>query len=334
MTVLGIDTSNYSTSAALYDGRDVKNISRLLPVKKGERGLRQSDAVFHHTKQLPEVMKELFEGFEGSVDCIGVPVSPTPQKGSYMPCFLCGEGLARSIASVSRIPVCCLSHQEGHIMAALFSAQKLSFIDEKQQFIAFHVSGGTTESVLCTPADSGKLFSVQLINRSLDLKAGQLIDRTGVFMGLDFPCGREIEKLAAQCRDAIKVRPSAGAGGISLSGFENKVKSFIESGKDRSYIAKYVLTAVYESIAVLTEDAREKAGDLPVICSGGVMSDIIIQDMLKERFENIYFSAPELSRDNAAGAALYASYMSAHSSSLCDRVGTPQTPDDVFRQRV
>ena len=66
---LGIDTSNYTTSCALYnsDTDTVVHRKKLLPVKKGELGLRQSDAVFHHTVQLPELMRELFDGFDGEI---------------------------------------------------------------------------------------------------------------------------------------------------------------------------------------------------------------------------------------------------------------------------
>ena len=304
MLVLGIDTSNYSISAALFDGKSIKNISRLLPVKEGERGLRQSDAVFHHTKALPLVVKELFEGVEEKPSAIGVTVSPTPREGSYMPCFLCGEGLGSSLGAVNDIPVVRLSHQEGHITAALFSAKRLDLM--RSPFLALHVSGGTTESVLCRPSEGERLFAAELMGASLDLKAGQLIDRAGVLMGLDFPCGMELEKLALGCGDDIKVRPFAKDGSISLSGYENKVKEMLSRGESREYVSKYVLTAVMEGIALLIEGTRKKAGDLPLIASGGVMSNMYIQKCLSGRFEDIFFSEPALSRDNGGGAAVYA----------------------------
>ena len=90
--ILGIDTSNYTTSAALLDLEtgEVHQEKQLLPVKVGEVGLRQSDAVFHHTRQLPELLERLRPFLENNPVC-GVSVSTRPRNvdGSYMPCFHC-----------------------------------------------------------------------------------------------------------------------------------------------------------------------------------------------------------------------------------------------------
>ena len=195
MKILGIDTSNYTTSAALYDTESgiVVQSKKLLPVKKGELGLRQSDAVFHHTKQLPEIFGRLFEEASVIPEAIGVSVRPRNIDGSYMPCFLCGEGLADSLSAVNNIPVYKTSHQVGHILAALYSAGKLDFVNRR--FIAFHVSGGTTDCLLVEP-DSENVIKITELGTSLDLKAGQAVDRVGLMLGLDFPCGIQLEALA------------------------------------------------------------------------------------------------------------------------------------------
>ena len=189
MKILGIDTSNYTTSAALYDtvSGDIKQEKLLLPVKSGELGLRQSDAVFHHTKQLPIVIGKLFDGSAQAPEAVGVSVRPRNIDGSYMPCFLCGEGLAESISAINNVPIYKTSHQIGHILAALYSAKKLELIGER--FIAFHVSGGTTDCLLVQP-DEENILNITEIGTSLDLKAGQAVDRTGVMLGLQFPCGK------------------------------------------------------------------------------------------------------------------------------------------------
>ena len=141
-TTLGIDTSNYTTSAALFDGERMMQVKKLLPAKEGERGIRQSDAVFHHTKQYPALLEELFYGVSGELCACGASTRPTTVEGSYMPCFLVGEGAARAVASSLHIPLFTFSHQQGHIAAALFSAGKTELFSER--FLAFHVSGGTT----------------------------------------------------------------------------------------------------------------------------------------------------------------------------------------------
>ena len=119
MYYLGIDTSNYTTSLALYNSEDnsVIQSKKLLPVKQGELGLRQSDALFHHTKQLPELFKELFKDFIGEIKAVGVSVKPRNAEGSYMPCFLAGESVATAISSANDIPLHKTSHQVGHILA-------------------------------------------------------------------------------------------------------------------------------------------------------------------------------------------------------------------------
>lgn len=307
---LGIDTSNYTTSAAIFDSSSGKMLSEkmLLPVKKGEAGLRQSDAVFHHTKQLPVIMKGLAARYGGRADisAVGVSFRPRNMDGSYMPCFLCGEGLADSIGALNGIPVHKTSHQIGHILAALFSADMLSLADSP--FIAFHVSGGTTDCLLCTP-DDAELIKAHEISSSLDLKAGQLIDRTGLMLGLDFPCGKALEQLADDADKNIKAKAVMKDGCCCLSGFENKAADMLKSGESRENTARFILNAVKSTVYEMTVYAREKYGSLPVVYAGGVMSDRYIGAALEKELDCVYFSAPEYSCDNAAGTALYAYYM-------------------------
>lgn len=304
---LGLDTSNYTTSAAVFDSESRKMLShkKLLSVKSGEAGLRQSDAVFQHTKQLPEIVTGLFAelGENPGITAVGASFRPRNIEGSYMPCFLCGEGLAESIGAVSRIPVYKTSHQIGHILAALYSADRLSMINAP--FIAFHVSGGTTDCLYCEP-DENELIRVTETASSLDLKAGQLIDRTGLMLGLDFPCGAALEKLAEKAEKSIKARAVMKNGSCCLSGFENKAQAMLGSGETPENTARYILNAVFSSVYEMTEYAYGVYGKLPVIFAGGVMSNGYIGKLLSQKLDNVYFSAPEFSCDNAAGIALYA----------------------------
>ena len=300
---LGIDTSNYTTSAAVFDvcsGRIIQE-KMLLPVKKGELGLRQSDAVFHHTRQLPLIIEKLFGNDLSRPDCIGVSIKPRGIEGSYMPCFLCGQGLAHSISSIYKVPVYETSHQVGHILAALYSAGRLDLIKEK--FIAFHVSGGTTDCLL-VECDEDKILKITDIGSSLDLKAGQAIDRVGLMLGLDFPCGRELEKLAAQSSRNFKIKPVLKEMNCCLSGIENQCADMLKNGADKSDTALFCLCGIYEAINGMAERAKEKFGKLPVLFAGGVMSDKIIAEKLKNNFE-AYFAEPEFSCDNAAGTAIF-----------------------------
>ena len=301
---LGVDTSNYTTSTALIDTEKMEAIQckKLLPVKEGELGLRQSDAVFHHTKQLPEMVSALFGNKKIGLDAIGVSVRPRNIEGSYMPCFLCGEGLADSLGAVNKISVHKTSHQIGHILAALFSSQKLELVNEK--FIAFHVSGGTTDCLLVTP-DKEKVFDITEIGSSLDIKAGQAIDRTGLMLELKFPCGKELEKLAAMSDKKYKLKPMLKNGNCCLSGLENKCRKMLDDGERKEDIANYCLSFIYSTIYEMTKFALDRYGNMPIVYAGGVMSDKLIGDKLLQKFD-AFFAEPDFSCDNAVGTAVFA----------------------------
>ena len=184
MRVLGIDTSNYTTSAAVFDGAAGENAGKLLEVRPGELGLRQSDALFQHVKALPERFETLRAGgwLEG-IAAVGASTRPRAVEGSYMPCFLAGESQGRTLAAALGVPFFACSHQQGHIAAAAWSAGRLDLLD--RPVLAWHLSGGTTELLHVEP--DGVNVRATLLGGTSDISAGQLIDRTGVLLGLDFP---------------------------------------------------------------------------------------------------------------------------------------------------
>lgn len=302
MLTLGIDTSNYTTSVAVYNGSEVFQNKLLLPVKDGEKGLRQSDAVFHHTARLYPVFEELLSGINGDITSIGVSEKPRDADGSYMPCFLVGVNAAHCIASAMKKPVYGFSHQAGHIAAALYSADCLDLVS--QRFIAFHVSGGTTEMLLVSP-DKERGFAVEIIGETTDLNCGQVIDRAGVMMGLAFPCGKEIERLALESDRTYNPKICVKGGNCSLSGVENQCKKMLADGEQKENIARYCLDFAGKTIEKMTEYAISEYGNLPLVYAGGVMSDVIIKDRIQSKF-NAEFAKLEFSCDNAAGVAVLA----------------------------
>ena len=298
--ILGIDTSNYTTSAAVFDTdtNTVEQAKKLLPVKSGECGLRQSDAVFHHTKQLPDIISSLNFN-KGKIDAVAVSSTPRECEGSYMPCFLAGVSVARAVSAVNSIPLYSFSHQQGHIAAAAFGSGKTELLDKP--FIAFHVSGGTTEALLVKP-DDNSLIKAQLVAHTNDLNAGQLVDRIGVMLGLDFPCGAELEKLAENYMGNIKVKPSLKGADCSLSGFENKITRLYKDTDDKSNVAAYTFKAISETLISMTKALKEQYGDLPLLFAGGVMSNKLIRQDILKHYE-ASFAPPVFSADNAAGTA-------------------------------
>ncbi len=301
---LGIDTSNYTTSVALYDSETGKMLSqkKLLPVKEGQFGLRQSDAVFHHTAQLHMLFSELVSDVDaGDIAAIGVSCRPRPISGSYMPCFTVGENTAKILSSVLKVPLFAFSHQEGHISAALYSAERDDLFTKN--FIAFHVSGGTTEAVIARGSGAG--FSLELAAKTLDLNAGQAIDRVGLMLGLRFPCGAQLEKLAMNNTRPVKIKPALKGCDCCLSGVENLCQNLINKGESKEYVASFCIKYIEETLVLMTKRLLEKYGSLPVIYAGGVMSDTIIKNSIQEKY-NAVFAKPEYSTDNAAGIAYLA----------------------------
>ena len=304
MAYLGFDTSNYTTSVAVYLPEENRIIHRkkLLPVKSGEKGLRQSDAVFHHTKALSFLFSDLRKEYSAEFDAVCASVSPRLCEGSYMPCFLVGENTASCVADAMNIPFYRTSHQHGHILAALFSAGKTELISER--FIAFHLSGGTTDAVIVEP-DNEDIIKCTLVASSLDLKAGQAVDRVGLMLRLDFPCGAELDKLAVKSDKIYKIRPTVIDGNCSLSGIENKCRKMHENGECAEDIANFCISYISASLEKMTDILIEKYGNLPLLYAGGVMSNSIIRDKFQKKY-NAFFAEPEYSSDNAAGVAIMA----------------------------
>ncbi len=295
---LGIDTSNYTTSVAVCDDNGVLlNEKKLLDVKEGEKGLRQSDAVFSHINNISHVVERI-----GKQDIIAVGCSSKPRdiEGSYMPCFKVGEAFADCIGSLLNVPVYKFSHQNGHVVAAAYSASCMELLESR--FNAFHVSGGTTEILLCESLNGN--LKITNIGGTLDLNAGQAIDRTGVLLGIKFPCGPVLEELAL--KGVLPEKPKVCVNGLScnLSGLENKVIKFKEMGVKNEDIALYALTFVEMTLKKLTENLRLQY-DLPIIYGGGVMSNTKIKKTLSE-FKDTYFAEKSFSADNAAGTSLLA----------------------------
>lgn len=302
---LGIDTSNYTTSVALYNikTKEIKYSRLLLPVSKGKAGIRQSEAVFHHQKQLPIVIKDLIKNEKYDIISIGVTYKPRDVEGSYMPCFLTGTSFAESLAQLTDIPCFKTSHQVNHILSALKGTNKLELL--KNNFIAFHVSGGTTDCLLVSP-DKENIVKISEISSSLDLKAGQAIDRTGLMLGLNFPCGKELEKIALKSNYIFKDKIKLKGNNCCLSGLENKCNKMFNEGYLKEDIALYCISYIAETILKMSQKAGELYPEYPIIYSGGVMSDKIIQNIIAKSQHNSFFCNAEYSCDNAIGSALYA----------------------------
>ena len=297
MRVLGIDTSNYTTSAAVFDGAEGENTGRLLEVRPGELGLRQSDALFQHVKQLPGCFAQLHQaGWLDGLAAVGASTRPRAVEDSYMPCFLAGESQGRVLADVLGVPFCPVSHQQGHIAAAAWSAGRLELLDAPM--LAWHLSGGTTELLYVEP--DGSNVRAERIGGTSDISAGQLIDRTGVLLSLDFPAGRALDELAMRGAPCNGYPVKCSELTFSLSGMENQVKARAAQGEPRENVARFALETVVRTVCRVTAAALERFPGLPVLCSGGVAAN----RLLRERLHHAVFAQPGYSTDNAMGVAV------------------------------
>ncbi len=299
MSVIGFDTSNYTTSIAYFDGTGGINCSRLLPVKEGELGLRQSDAVFHHTKSLPELSGRLFSNLSDiDITAVGVSTRPRAVDGSYMPCFLVGYSHAKLLADTLKVPLIEVSHQQGHIAASLWSAGRLDLLETPH--LAWHLSGGTTELLLVEP--DGKNVNCTKIGGTTDISAGQLIDRTGQLLKLPFPAGKHLDSISKEAVNTDVFRVKVSDLSFSLSGAQNKVTSYFEKCQNAAETAAYALRCVSNAVLQVSVAAQMQYPGLPIVFSGGVASNRMLREVLQPL--DPIFSEPQYSTDNAMGVAV------------------------------
>lgn len=299
---LGIDTSCYTTSVACTDGKSIVfSKGTMLSVAFGERGLRQSEGLFQHVKQLSPLLCDLFAVIDRSdIACISVSAAPTAEPESYMPVFLAGLHQAETLAAALGVPLIRTNHQSGHIRAALFENETLL---NRDRFYAVHISGGTTDLMIVEPHIS-EPYRIETIGRSTDLHAGQFVDRVGVALSLPFPAGKHLEALAvrAEQRD-VKLTSAVKGTDCSFSGAETAAQRLLHTVPDAE-LAYGVYDCLARTLSKMFKNAVQAYGDMPFLVCGGVASSALLRELLKKRFAgDLYFGRPELSSDNAVGVA-------------------------------
>ena len=305
---LGIDTSNYTTSTAIYNAATgkMRQEKELLPVPEGALGLRQSDAVFAHVKSLGERLELLLAQENGQICAVGASAFPCDSERSYMPCFLVGKMTAQAVAAALGAKVYFFSHQAGHLAAAAYGAGRLDLLDTR--FLAFHISGGTTQCLRVEPGAENPL-QITLLAQSLDLHAGQVVDRVAGMLGLPFPGGPALEQLAQQSGETYAPKPAFKGMSPCLSGLENQCRDMLKKGNPPPDIAAYCLDYLAAVLQSMTAMATGMHPGLPMLFSGGVMSNRRIRAQIVQKAPAALFAPREYSADNAAGIAVLAQRM-------------------------
>ncbi len=305
--VLGIDTSCYTSSLACVslEGEVLLNKQVLLELADGTRGLQQSKAIFNHLKNLPSITSELKSTIDKpELVAVCSSVKPRPQKDSYMPVFVLSQSLGQVIANINNVPYYESTHQENHIMSGLYSLGGF----KAKHFLVVHLSGGTTELLDVRVHNHG--FDIDMIGSSLDLHAGQFIDRIGVSLGLPFPSGPHLEELANNELESYDIKYYVKDLNISFSGPETHIQRQIVKGLDSRKIARGVYISLIKTLGKWLINAVKKGYPRDVLLVGGVSSSRIIREGLRADSEikneglSLYFADPQLSKDNALGTAL------------------------------
>jgi N6-L-threonylcarbamoyladenine synthase len=321
--VLGLDTSNYTTSVALLDSnyRIIYDLRQPIKVKEGMKGIRQSEALFQHSENLPQMLDSVLRKYANDIIGVSVSTRPRPIKESYMPVFKAGINAGNIIASTLNIPLFETSHQEGHIEAAKYNkdGEHLHNFDSNEKIALFHLSGGTTEILLDN----------KIIGGSKDISFGQLIDRLGVSAGFSFPAGKKLGEIACTklkeigSYDKIKsmalkefkhISRSKNELYVNLSGLDSQIKRIIEgnqgSNKCQFNLERLITEVFYlisDCLKTLTKDIKKQYNIMYVIFVGGVSSSKFIREYIisetNESSVRIHFAQPELSVDNAVGVA-------------------------------
>lgn len=303
--VIGLDTSCYTTSVAAVtvEGQVLASCRKLLPVKEGERGLRQSEAVFIHVRQLPERLEELGEYTRGhEIVAVCASRQPRDEEESYMPVFQVGDAQARGLAAMLGVPCFASTHQRGHVAAAMVDSGVA-----EGDLLAVHLSGGTTE-LLSLRGDE-----LTLLGGTLDLHAGQFVDRVGVALGMPFPAGPHLEKLAVQGRSEAKLPANMADRDLHchFSGAETQVQRWIkQDAMPREDIAREVYDLLARTVSRMILAGSRDTGIRQVLIAGGVASSQLFRQLVTERIHKndktfrVCFGRPEYSGDNAVGAAL------------------------------
>ena len=304
--ILGFDTSCYTTSiAAITLNREIiLNEKIILKVKKDNKGLRQSEAVFQHVNNMGEISQVINDKLK-NYNIVGVCAStkPRPVDNSYMPVFSVGYNFAKLLSSINNCPFYETTHQENHIEASLFNND----LENKDKFLAVHMSGGTTEILLVEKKDTN--YKIEIVGGSLDVSFGQLVDRLGVSLNYKFPCGKYIDENALKCREKIKngLKTSVKAGYMNLSGIENQINKIIND-YDKEYLSKILLDtlvrSMYKSLIYICEKYELKE----VVFGGGVSASKYIRKELNEKLKRekikAYFTDGQFATDNGVGCAI------------------------------
>ena len=307
LKVLGIETSCDETGVAIYDSREGLLGDKLYSQVKTHAAfggvVPELASRDHIRKTLPLIMELLNEAHVPLTDLDGIAFTAGP---GLIGSLLVGASLGRSLAMGLDVPAIGVHHMEGHLLAPMLEPEPPKF-----PFVALLVSGGHTQLVKVK-----KIGEYQLLGESLDDAAGEAFDKVGKMLGLPYPGGPHLAKLALNgVSDTFQFpRPMVNRPGLdfSFSGLKTSVKNAIsELSKQgdidlqaRANIARGFEDAVVSTLAIKCRRALKQTGLERLIIAGGVSANLNLRQVLESTMSEVggrlYYAQPKYCTDNGA----------------------------------
>jgi N6-L-threonylcarbamoyladenine synthase len=307
MRVLGIETSCDETGVAVYDteaGLRAHALYSQVELHAQYGGVVPELASRDHVRKLlPLVRQTLAEAGMSLSDLDGVAYTAGP---GLIGALLVGAAAGRAMAWALDVPAIGVHHMEGHLLAPLLEAEP-----PEPPFVALLVSGGHSQLV-----DVQGIGRYELLGETLDDAAGEAFDKTAKLMGLPYPGGPHLARLAEQGRPGVYkfARPMTDRPGLdfSFSGLKTQVllawQQSDRSDVTRDDIARGFEDAVVDTLAIKCERALQQTGHRTLVIAGGVGANRRLRaklaEMVQRRRARVSFPRPVFCTDNGAMIAL------------------------------
>ncbi|HBS6180057.1 tRNA (adenosine(37)-N6)-threonylcarbamoyltransferase complex transferase subunit TsaD [Klebsiella pneumoniae] len=303
MRVLGIETSCDETGIAIYDDQQGLLANQLYSQVKlhADYGgvVPELASRDHVRKTVPLIQAALKEAGLTAKDIDAVAYTAGP---GLVGALLVGATVGRALAFAWNVPAIPVHHMEGHLLAPMLEDNPPAF-----PFVALLVSGGHTQLISVTG-----IGQYELLGESIDDAAGEAFDKTAKLLGLDYPGGPMLSKMASQGTEGRFVfpRPMTDRPGLdfSFSGLKTFAASTIRSNGDdeqtRADIARAFEDAVVDTLMIKCRRALEQTGFKRLVMAGGVSANRTLRaklaEMMQKRGGEVFYARPEFCTDNGA----------------------------------
>lgn len=307
MRVLGIETSCDETGIAIYDdelGLLANQLYSQIKVHADYGGVVPELASRDHIrKTVPLIQAALNEANLSSEDIDAVAYTAGP---GLVGALMVGATVGRALAFAWNVPAVAVHHMEGHLLAPMLEEKSPEF-----PFVALLVSGGHTQLISVTG-----IGEYELLGESIDDAAGEAFDKTAKLLGLDYPGGPVLSRMAQQGTAGRFVfpRPMTDRPGLdfSFSGLKtfaaNTIRENADDEQTRADIARAFEDAVVDTLAIKCKRALEQTGFKRLVMAGGVSANRALrakmEEVLKQRGGEVFYARPEFCTDNGAMIAL------------------------------